>query len=397
MIFKIAKLNILAHKKRTYAVVFAVSIAVFVLVFVGALLNSMVDKGFDNLLGGHIQINEKGYSNRLNDYTLDYLINNPDNIIKEIQKNPNVETVEKRTTFGAIMLYGESDHIEMLFNGVQKNTQQNQKVLDGIIDGRFVKNREEIVISKVISDLTGVVLGNDVKILVEDIDGIPYYLTFKVVGIYKTNDKTFDEMYGFMAHNDAQMLLNTANQSIEIRIDLKDFSKAIIYADQLQKKYPNLEVKDWKEIHGQMIMMLEMSKFAVYFINILIIIISVTVIINTIFMSIFERIKEFGTLRAMGIRNKIVRKIILVEGTLQGLIGSFIGTIVAIPIILLVKKFGIYIGEVGNEFGIGVKVYASFDIQSIILSLISGILIVVICSYFGAKKASKVPLVKTIL
>jgi len=400
MFFKIALLNIRRNLKRSLLIIFAVFISVVIMEAAAGMMGGMKKNFFDTLIGaeGHLQIHKKGYEERLNPYSIDYRIKNPNKVLEKVKSYPEVTTAEKITHFGA-MLINEEKNLNIGGKGVNPETDYFEKVQNNMLKGSFLPDGKGIAVSAAIADLLNVEYGDDLVALVEDSQESPYYLSFPITGVFKTGSSEMDENMFFISHSNAENLLYIEDESVEVRINLTDPYHSQAFLEKiipfLQEN--NLNGETWREIHGSMIVMVEMMDFFAYIINIFIIVVVATVITNAILMTVFERLQQYGTLRSIGLKKHQLFQLVVTEGSLLGLIGSVLGLAVGLPIVLYFTKYGLDIGAFAEVMGgTGSTYYFAVRPYHSLVNLGSGILIAVLGSSYAAMVSAKKSLVEAL-
>ena len=382
MIFvKLAWQNMMKHRRRTALIIFAVGLSVAVILFVAGMVEGLKVNFFKNMLqqSGHLQVLPEGQEEALNPYDLDLLLTDPGAMLAVLRERPEVETAETVLTFGA-MLLAEEKNLTIAGCGTHPDTRFFAKAREGIYQGEFLTADSEpgISLSRRIAHLLGVKLGDPVVVLVEDSSGAPWYVEYPLSGLFETDSRDFDEGFFFIEHAQAEELLYLSGVTRQIRIYLKDRSRAASLARELQGTPPftgKSELKDWQEIHGSYIVLIELFDFFIVFINIFTVIVAATVITNSILMNIFERAREHGTLRAIGMKRRQLFGLIMTEGLLQGIAGSLLGLAIGIPLVLYFQAYGMDWGEITESFGLGQTYYFAFEPRYAASSTAAGILI----------------------
>lgn len=110
---------------------------------------------------------------------------------------------------------------------------------------------------------------------------------------------------------------------------------------------PGLQVKSWKQINpflAQMIDAVQVQTTVVYFVMYIAVAI---LVLNSMLMAVFERIREFGVLKAIGYGP--VRVLVMVtEGLLQALVATVLGCILALPFMYWFQTAGLDVGRLGG-------------------------------------------------
>jgi putative ABC transport system permease protein len=378
---------------------FTVMISVVVMEFVAGIMDGMKEDFYNSILkeSGHVQIHHIGYKDRLDQFSLSYLIDNPDSVITRLKSNPVTADVEKIIHFGA-MLLKDDKNLTIAGHGTEAGTGYYENAKEKIIAGSFLPEPRSIVLSKAIAGLLRAEIGDYVNVLVVDANGSPYYLDYRLAGIFETGIKTFDEYNFFIIHEDAAELLDIPGRTVEIRVRLIDSQLAPEFAKSIKPKLDEagLTASTWEQIHGSLVSIIRLFDFFMIFINIFIVIVAATVITNAILMNQFKRFKEFGMMRAIGLKKQQLFSLIVTEGSLEGCFGSLSGLLICVPLVLYFSRYGLFFGAAMETFGFSSSIYFVFTLKSMLVNLVSGILIAVAGSLYAAFVCTKMPLIDTL-
>ena len=225
-------------------------------------------------------------------------------------------------------------------------------------------------------------------------------LNLIVFSIFITSDSFLNTSCIIIPYSVAKSSLNI-DSSTNILVKTKDLKKVKKYTMDLQKSLPDATISNWME-EGKEIIEISKTKgkFSGVFIVFILIIASIG-IINTMIMSVHEKTKEIGTLKALGMSEKEIRKIFSYEGLALGLFGSIFGIILAIPLNYYLAKVGLNVAAMVDinliaEFGLPLVLYSSFPIKGYISAFILGVLVSYISTYSSAKKAAKLEVTKAL-
>ncbi|ORC35434.1 hypothetical protein B4O97_09700 [Marispirochaeta aestuarii] len=405
MIFiRVAWQNMLVHRRRTLLILFSISLSVAVILFVSGMAEGLKKNFFRGMLeeSGHLQILPAGTDDALDPYDPDLLIQNPDEIVSDLSARKGVQRAEKVLSFGCMLLAGDRN-LTIEGRGTNKETRIFSKARDGIYAGGFLADdnggKPGICISAGIADLLHVDLGDPLVVLVEDSTGSPWYIEYSVTGLYATDSREFDEGSFYLRHEDAEELLYFPGKTREIRVVLLDPALAGPLADQLDTgaaPYRGTEIKTWREIHGSYLVLLDFFDIFMVFMNIFTVLVAATVITNSILMNIFERTREYGTLRAIGMKRYQLFGFILTEGFVQGVAGSLLGLVLGIPLVLYFQAYGMNWGEITESFGLGETFYFAFAPEHAIAGLISGIAIACTGSLYAGWVSSRMSIMESL-
>ncbi len=410
MFGKMAWLNLWKHKKRTLLILFAVMMSVLVMEVVAGMFAGMRINFFRNLTkeGGHVQINRAGWEDRLNPYTLDFMITDYGDILENVRGMDGVEAAEPLIHFGALVQNGGRD-VTMAGIGLEPDNAFFRDVQEGITAGDFLPGGRGIALSLRIADLLGLEQGDPVNVVVEDSTGSPFYLQFPVTGVFQTDSREFDENTFFLSRKAAQELLYLGEETTEIRVRLADASMAPAFRERAEglltgggggsadRDEPNLQIRTWREIHSGVTALLEVMDVFVLVMDFFVVVVVATVITNAILMNVFERIREFGTMRAIGMKRRQIRGMILTEGLLQGAVGGLLGLAVGIPAVLYLTANGLDWGGISEAFGMGSsRFYFGYSVRNSLISYGSGILIALAGSFYAARTGTRLSIMETL-
>lgn len=391
MFIKISLFNIWKYRKRTLLVVFIILVSVFFMCLFSGMFDGMAKGFYDNMLleSGHIQIHQKGYKDSVDSLSLDFLMDNVDTMINDTSQISGIIHVEKTINFGAILLKDDKN-LTISGHGIHQDTPFYDNAKKNIIEGDFIENNQTIVVSSEVCDLLDAKLGDYIFVMVQDKNHSAWFQDYKIGGIFKSQSSQFDTWNFFISHQAAEELLDASGYTSEIKILMKDIKEAIAIAKELQIKLgPMFEVEDWKQIHGSLVIFIKLFDLYVIFFNLLVIIVSASVITNAILMIQFDKVREFGTLRAIGLKKRQLFGLVVTEGIIEGLVGASLGVMLAVPLILYFQTNGLNIGEMMESFGLGSSLNFSLEWDSMMVNFISGILVAFGGSLYAARVSSK--------
>lgn len=385
MLLKMAFLSLYSHRRRTALVVFAVAISALVMQVMGGMLEGLRVGFFENTLGneGHLQIHAGDWEERLHPYDIAYRIEAPEPYLAALRSEPAVTQAEPIVHFGAMAIHGERN-LTIGGIGIPRDTLFFEKVGDGLTAGRFFSDETEVLVGRPIAELLELEVNDSLVLLVQDSTGAPYYLEFAVAGVFATDSNQFDENTLVVSLAAAQELLYLDEAVTEIRVALDDPDEAEDLAQTLSASFQSLDIRTWREVHGSYIILFELVDLFAVVINLFVVVIAATVITNAILMNVFEKTQEYGTLRAIGLKVRGQTALILAEGIFQGLLGSFVGVLLAVPVVLYFQNHGIEFGEVTESMGLGSVVTFRYTILQSITSLVFGTLVAVAGSTYAA-------------
>lgn len=402
--------NLLLYKTRTILTFLILGVGIFTYIIVEGMLDGMTNQTVESIIqiqSSDIQIYPEGYSKEKQFSVLN--LKNEDQIIKILNSKSYIIAYSPRITFTA-MIEQNSGMMPIKVFGI--NPVEDSKILK-LMDyinqdtkNSFYKNYDAFY--DTIPACLGKSLAKELNLKEKDNfiisfktkDGMFNSLNLEVSSIYMTADSFLNSSTIIIPYDVAKNSLNIDSSTV-ILVKTKNLKKVKVYTEDLQKYLPNTIISNWME-EGREIIEISKTKgkFSGVFI-IFILIISSIGIINTMIMSVHQKTKEIGTLKALGMSEKEVGKIFSYEGLLLGIFGSLFGIILAIPLNYYLARIGLNISAMMDinliaEFGLPVVLYSSFPLKGYIKAFVLGVFVSYISTYSSAKKASRLDVVKAL-
>jgi putative ABC transport system permease protein len=250
--------------------------------------------------------------------------------------NPAISFI-KMDTVDEISRWSEVEYATpVIFTGLTME-KVSYFVIYGVVPDEFLRDYSleagsPLTISDEYGIMIGINLANSMKMKVADTVSAGGY-TFHVVGIYETGNAYLDGM-SVARIQDIQKAFNMGDMCnvIFIKLRTEDLDSANAIEQRIESAYPFLETTKSGELASKMenIQTLQSAVSTIVFVAALI---AALMILNTMNMSVYERTKEIGILRAIGWgKNHIFRLIMseaLIISVLGGIIGCFFGIIMA--------------------------------------------------------------------
>jgi putative ABC transport system permease protein len=148
----------------------------------------------------------------------------------------------------------------------------------------------------------------------------------------------------------AQSLVGLENRVTEYAVSVDDMKNLERIAAELRTRLgPEYEVHTWQELQPLVRDGIMRLQFVLGFVSVVLGIIIITSIVNVMLMSVFERVREIGTMMAVGVRRFQVLTLFLLEAGLLGLLGSLGGVALGSALVKLIASKGIPMQSVGSS------------------------------------------------
>jgi len=399
-LFKIAIRNLMRYRRRTILTASLIAIGViFVLVFVSASgsFKNMIIREITGSMLGDMEIHRKGYVASIDNLPLTLMMN-PQQVKKAkeaIKAIPEIEAYSPRIKFGGLFSnFIETTNIRL--NGVYPDMEMKTLPLlpSRIIQGEKAIKKGEIIVPELLARGMKVNVGDMVVVIATNKDGSVNGKQLKVSGILESATGPGGRD-GYLHIEDAMEILRMDEQEIsEIAIRIRDFDKLRSVANTLESdlsKYVNkqgkpvFEVNTWETL-SPFFNIARMIDMMTLFIKIMLIAIVLISIMNVMIMAVYERIREIGTIAAIGTLPGKILSMFVIEGFCLGVLGAVVGNIFGLVIVHILD-----IAKITFDFSRKTGLVLSPTLQSYDILMVSGIVIIVavLGSLQPALKASK--------
>ena len=400
-IVKVSWRNLWRNSTRTNVTIAAVSLCVAILIIFQSLIVGLIGKAVyntTNLVIGEVQIHATGY---LDDRSIYKSLKNIEDI-RAVAKENNIGIVERSYGFGLISSGTKSAGTQ--FWGINPESELEYFDFANHIDeGNFLtkKSLNKVVLGKKLARSLAADVGTELVVFVQGADGSLGNELFYVTGILENVADNIDRGAAIILKDDFDILFSTNNFIHEIALN----SKGKLEAEEIQKlmssKVTGVAVETWKELMPTIAVMTEkMSVFMLTIFSLIFTIAASLGVMNTLIMSTYERMKEFGIIRAIGATPwRIIRQVSL-EAILLTIIASIIGTVVGLSIALYLQEYGIDISGGGN-LAFGGIVFdpiwrASISLKTVFLPVALMMLTSLVASIYPASIAARIKPVEAI-
>ena len=392
---KLAARNLLRYRRRTLLTALLITLGVMaLLLFVaaaGSFKQTMVGSITDSMLG-HLQVHRKGYTQSIDNLPLNMSLQPKavEKIETALKADPEVAAYSLRVKLGA-MFSNFAENTSIRLNGVDPAAEDaavpalRQRISEGDKTGPLVEPGK-VLIPSLLARGMKVKVGDSVVLVVTNASGSVNGKTFTVGGVLEgiTGPGGRD---GYIHISDARELLRMDKHEVmEIAVRLKSIdaldavSKRLTASlDEIQNKEgkPATEVHLWSDL-SPFANIVRMIDLMTLFIRIMLIAIVLVSVMNVMLMAVYERIREIGTLAAIGTQPGKLMAIFLSEGLLLGLAGALAGIGLSYAVVAylninpLVFNFGreqitlhpaLQLIEVGGVLALAVVVSALASLQ----------------------------------
>ena len=395
MILKIAFRNTLRQKRRTILTGLAMIVGFTLL----SLTIGLSDGAYGNIITmftrnriGHIQVHHEGYLDKPSLYkTIDDL----STVGEVIQSVAGVEAWTPRLYGAGLGSVGEkSTAVQIIGVDVARETQAtrfDKKVVEGNTLSETPSH--QAVIGKGLAKIVSATIDSEIVIVSQGADGSIANDLYKIVGIVESGDDITDRVACYLHIEDAQELLVLEGRVHEIVVIVSNINRVdkITSAIETQLNDSTLDVAPWQEVAKSFYRAMRTDQQGDAISRLVIMLIVAIGVLNTVLMSVLERTREYGVLKAVGTKPAQIFWLVICEVVIIALGSICVGALLGVLVNYLLSIYGITYPEEITYGGMKLKtLYAEVNVRCLVIPAITVMLSAAIVSLFPAIKAARI-------
>lgn len=386
--------NLWRNYRRTLIMLLAITVGVWAMIFMTALLRGMVADMLKQGIGalpGHVQIHAASYRD---DPSVTHSLPAPDGLLLDALNSAQVRAWVSRVKVPA-MISSEYDNRGISLLGVDPGSELALGFDQAdMVEGRFLSGADDhgIVLGRKLLQRLETRLGKRVVVMSQDPENAIAERGFRIVGVFKAELESREESIVYAGRDVIQKMLGIGSKVSEIAVLGFDYREPEALALSIRKTVTeDSEVLSWLELDPYLGSMLKvMDGFVLVWMVVIFLALSFG-LVNTLMMAVFERVREIGLMRALGMRPSGIVFQILVESMLLLLLGLLAGNLLAISTIIPLQD-GIDISAVsaGMEMmGASSVLYPLMKLNDLLLANAIVIVLGIITSLLPAWRAAQ--------
>jgi ABC-type lipoprotein release transport system permease subunit len=316
--------NITRHKRRNLMLFAAIAVAVGSVSASNTLIRGfqadLLDSAISNLTG-HIKIHAPGYRD---DPTIQKSFELAQDFEPDVPAEELLGWAPRIRIPAVIMSERETRGIQLV--GVDPSA-EHISFLGGVaIDGESLRDSDDgrVLIGRELARQLETKIGRRLVIITQGADGLNRERGFRIAGTYDAEGTGLEKIFVFSGLEKIQTLLDTSNVT-EVSVRLQEDPQRFSVKQLLADFFVGLEVMDWQELEPQMATMYIFADSAIFIWFALLMSALIFGLVNTLIAAVMERVREFGMLRALGMRKSMVIWQVVIESVLIMTIGVIVG------------------------------------------------------------------------
>lgn len=347
---KIAVRFLKEGKSQTIFILIGIAIGVAVQIFLSALISGLQADLINKTVGDapHIIIEaaEPSFTSALSAST--YIVEavpdtgvvadkltNWQNTLDAIDGTEGISSASPLINSAAFANKGEKN-LPVIIKGInQERGNSIYHISDRVTLGKVDLQGNNILLGKDLAEELRLVVGDSVRLITSDGNEDRFYIT----GIFDFQNVSTNSSWIFMDINRAQKFLDLQGYITSIEVQVKDVFAAESIAQDMEGDYPDLSFQTWQEANAQLLTALKSQSSSSSVIQFFVLMAVALGISSVLAVSVMQKSKQIGILKAMGTENATTTKIFLLQGGLLGLFGALLGSGIGVLMVTLFVKF----------------------------------------------------------
>lgn len=306
-------------------------------------------------------------------------------IMKQIEAHPSVAGVSPFLgsqviyKFGIAQVAGRASGVDIIKENVLFKVEE--KLIEGSIL-RLQTIQNGIILGVGLADKLGARINDNIFIT----SPLGVTLEMKVVGLHRSGLTEADNTRAFINIRNAQKLMKVDGSYItDINIKLKDVDEAEQLAREFQNRY-GYKAQDWKSANANIFGIFRIQNMITYLVISSILVVSGFGIFNILMMIIYEKMPDIAILKAIGYKDRDIRRLFIIESMVIGIVGGLLGLLLG----LLLQKI---VGSIRmNVQGFVSMEYLRFNSSPVffIFAYVFALAATALAGYIPARKAASV-------
>lgn len=405
-ILQLAAKNLMRYKRRTAITAVAIAFGLMMYVFVDSLLLGAELESMRNLRWyetASLRVHDSAYWEDRYFLPLDASIESPQPIL-DLLKTEGI-TATARTSFAADMIlyqddFGEDGNMSVQVTAINPATDFDvYRFENTLIEGRFLQSGEMdgIVLGSWFAEDIGAKVGYWVTLVTRGKGGFYEAFDMEIVGIINCPNPNVNRSLVMMDIQvaDLYLAMDGSVSSIDIVLGEKSNLNEVVQSLQpkLQAIDADLTLYTWEDLARDYLAILEAKQGGTGMILFLVFIIAAVGVSNTMLMAMYERMRELGMMRALGMRDRDILLAFLFEAGGIGLLGSVVGILLGCLANLYLVNVGFDFGFMLRDMDIGFRIQnvmrGAWSMPTLIKAFLSGIGLSMIVAFLPIRRALK--------
>ena len=344
--------NLWRNTRRTVITLAAVALCAAILVILYALMDGIALQMQNNavtLMVGEVQVHAPGY---LKDRSMYKVVDKPQAVLAAARE-AGVSATARSYGYGLVAAGNKS--AGAMFWGVDPKAESAAcRLPHHVAQGSYLPDQPGggVVLGAKLARSLNVKVGGELVVVVQAADGSMGNELFKVRGIFKTAGDQVDRSAAVMHAADFERLFVSQGRIHEVALNSWNAMELDALAGLAKKPAPANEVRTWRKLMPMVSDMLEMYDASGFITSLLFALAAGLGVMNTMLMATYERMREFGIIKALGASGWRILRDVSMEALVLAVVGTTAGALLGMVGAWYLQVVGLNLGEMANDFTI---------------------------------------------
>lgn len=393
-LLRLAYRNFFRNTRRSLISGLSVALAITAIIFARSYIRGIFQNMSGNvvkLVSGHITIKTKEYERRERLIPLSESFELSREFYDAIPAE-EIQLASPRIKFG-VLLGEEELSVPALGYAIDPDREREiAGIQKRLIEGGYIESgRNDAILGKGLAERLDMTVGDTLTVITRTAYDSPTGLNFVIKGIFQTGIGGMDRNIFYVPIDISQKMLDLEGRTTEFVILLKDPSKAV---DVVRSIKLGDEYAVTSYLQNPVLRWVNLAQAVYSFFYVVILLVACSAIANTMLMIVFERTKEIGMMKALGLNNLSIVGLLTIEAAIIGIVGSFFGTISGTALSYWLKYQGIDISMVSStasaDMPFGPIIYLAPTPFIITTAFLLGLIVTVIVALLPISRATRI-------
>ncbi len=397
LFYHMAWRNIWRYRRRSLLTIGAISLGLAFFILLQGFADGFHEQMVDNSVRahiGHIEIERKGYRDNPG---LNKTLPHPEEVRSIIQRLPNLRGYSLRVQGDGLISTSENS-AGVAIVGVDPQQEVTVTTIHrALIQGTYLdpSTHHPILIGARLAKTLQAGIGDKVVLLVQAADGSMGADQFRVVGIFRSGSPDLDQGMVYVLRSDAQELFALGNGVTQAVLLLQTSQQVDATQQTLAKELTgdDVEILAWSQVEPFLKQFIQLDDAFLYIMGLILFAVISIGILNTILMSVFERVHEFGVMMSLGTKPRQIVGLVMNEALLLGLVGIALGFLLGCGSTLGLATRGVDLSSwAAGTAAIGITstiVYTKVVIGHVVWGVVAVLGVVLLVALYPAIHASR--------
>jgi lipoprotein-releasing system permease protein len=278
----------------------------------------------------------------------------PDSLTRRLTADTRIAAWSPFIESKALIMTANVQRVVLVRGVVDSAAGRVSGVTQRVVLGAFRLGETEgvsgIVLGMTLADRLGATIGTHITVVSPvGVDamllqfGQPLTRTYRVAGIYDSNNKDYDAHYAFIALESARTLFDSRAMVSGVEMRLHDIDDAGRVKQTLVRSLgPAYTVSSWYDLHRDLYSVMQVERWSAYIILCLIVGVATFNVLGSLTMGVIEKRRDIGILKALGATRRSIMRVFMFEGLLVGTIGTVLGCLIGIAVCYLQVRYHLF-------------------------------------------------------